>query len=95
LASTGPLTAIWVAVAYFVLRQLEDQIAMPLVLGRAVHLAPIVTLFAVLAGERLAGPLGMILAIPIAAAAKVLLDVWRARGEAEASTASPLPLGEG
>ena len=49
----------------------------PLVVGRAVHLVPIVTLFAVLCGERIAGPLGMILAIPLAAAVKILLDVWR------------------
>jgi predicted PurR-regulated permease PerM len=78
LAHSGPPTAVWVAAAYVVLRQLEDQIVMPLVVGRAVHLAPIVTLFSVLAGERLAGPLGMLLAIPIAAAVRVLLDEWRA-----------------
>ena len=83
LAHSGPVAAIWLAVAYFVLRQIEDQIVMPLVIGRAVHLAPLVTLFAVLAGERLAGPLGMILAVPIAAAAKVLLDEWRGRTEAD------------
>ncbi|HEY3081683.1 MAG TPA: AI-2E family transporter [Chloroflexota bacterium] len=83
LAHSGPLAAVWLAAAYFVLRQLEDQIVMPLVVGRAVHLAPIVTLFSVLAGERLAGPLGMLLAIPVAAAAKVLLDEWRAHAEAD------------
>ncbi|HEV8638998.1 MAG TPA: AI-2E family transporter, partial [Chloroflexota bacterium] len=94
LGHSGPLAAIWLAVAYFVLRQLEDQIVMPLVVGRAVHLAPVVTLFSVLAGERLAGPLGMILAVPIAAAAKVLLDEWRAQATAAAragGTARPPP----
>jgi predicted PurR-regulated permease PerM len=83
-AHGGAAQAAWVAVAYFVLRQLEDQIVMPLVVGRAVHLIPVVTLFAVLSGERIAGPLGMILAIPLAAAVKILLDVWRASVEAEA-----------
>lgn len=98
LAHGGVEPAIWVAVAYFVLRQVEDQVVMPLVVGRAVHLAPIVTLFAVLSGERIAGPLGMILAIPVAAAAKVLLDIWESSGrnpvaavDAPAATAGAAP----
>jgi predicted PurR-regulated permease PerM len=82
-AHGGAVQAAWVALAYFVLRQLEDQIVMPQVVGRTVHLLPIVTLFAVLAGERIAGPLGMLLAIPLAAAIKILLDVWRASVESE------------
>jgi predicted PurR-regulated permease PerM len=79
----GAGLAAWVALAYVVLRQIEDQLVMPLVVGRAVHLSPIVTLFSVLCGERIAGPLGMILAIPIAAAAKILLDVWRGTVDVE------------
>ena len=47
---------------------------MPLVVGRAVHVHPLVTIFAVLTGEKIAGVLGMILAVPIAAAIKVVLD---------------------
>ena len=67
---------------------------MPLVVGRAVHLIPVVTLFAVLSGERIAGPLGMILAIPLAAAVKILLDVWRASVEAEARQRGLIGSGE-
>ena len=47
---------------------------MPLVVGRAVHIHPLVTIFAVLVGEKIAGVLGMILAVPIAATLKVILD---------------------
>lgn len=72
----GLHTALGVLVAYVVLRQLEDQVVMPIVLGRAVELHPLVIIFAVLAGERIAGVLGMLLAVPVAAAGKVLLDVW-------------------
>jgi predicted PurR-regulated permease PerM len=39
-----------------------------------VHVHPLVTIFAVLTGEKVAGVLGMILAVPIAAAIKVVLD---------------------
>jgi predicted PurR-regulated permease PerM len=70
----GAPEAASIAILYFVLRQLEDQLIMPQVVGRAVHVHPLVTIFAVLTGEKIGGVLGMILAVPIAAAIKVLLD---------------------
>jgi predicted PurR-regulated permease PerM len=41
----------------------------------------LVTLFAVLAGEKIAGVLGMILAVPVAATIKVVLDYAYPRTE--------------
>jgi predicted PurR-regulated permease PerM len=70
----GPNEAAALAVTYLVLRQVEDQLVMPIIVGRAVHVHPLVTIFAVLTGEKIAGVLGMILAVPVAAAAKVVLD---------------------
>jgi predicted PurR-regulated permease PerM len=61
-----------VIVFYFVLRQVEDQVVMPVVIGRAVHLHPVVTIFAVLVGLSLYGVLGGLLGVPIAAAANVV-----------------------
>jgi predicted PurR-regulated permease PerM len=74
LSQGGPTQAIGVALTYFALREVEDQLVMPVVVGRAVHVHPLVTIFAVLTGQRLAGVLGMILAVPIAAGVKVILD---------------------
>jgi predicted PurR-regulated permease PerM len=80
LASGGTTTAIVVGVGYFVIRQLEDQVVMPAVIGRAVHLHPVVTIFAVLAGLSLYGALGGILGVPVAAAVNVVFtDVYAAR----------------
>jgi predicted PurR-regulated permease PerM len=80
LASGGTTMAIVVGVGYFVIRQLEDQVVMPAVIGRAVHLHPVVTIFAVLAGLSLYGALGGILGVPVAAAANVVFtDVYAAR----------------
>jgi predicted PurR-regulated permease PerM len=73
-AQGGPSEAAELAIVYFALRQVEDQLVMPIVVGRAVHVHPLVTIFAVLTGEKIAGVLGMILAVPIAAAVKVVLD---------------------
>ena len=70
----GPTEAAALAITYVILRQVEDQLVMPIIVGRAVHVHPLVTIFAVLTGEKIAGVLGMILAVPIAAAIKVVLD---------------------
>jgi predicted PurR-regulated permease PerM len=71
-ARGGAGLATAVIVFYFVLRQVEDQVVMPVVIGRAVHLHPVVTIFAVLVGLSLYGVLGGLLGVPIAAAVNVV-----------------------
>ncbi len=61
-----------VVVVYLVIRQVEDQVVMPVVIGRAVHLHPVVTIFAVLVGLSVYGVLGGLLGVPVAAALNVL-----------------------
>ena len=68
----GAGLAVAVIVFYFVLRQVEDQVVMPVVIGRAVHLHPVVTIFAVLVGLSLYGVLGGLLGVPVAAAINVV-----------------------
>ena len=74
LSTHGAGTMVAVIVVYFVLREFEDQIVVPQIIGRVVHLDPVVTIFVVLAGERLAGIIGVLLAVPLAAVARVVLD---------------------
>ena len=45
---------------------------MPVVIGRAVHLHPVVTIFAVLVGLSVYGVLGGLLGVPVAAAINVV-----------------------
>jgi predicted PurR-regulated permease PerM len=71
-AQSGTQTAILVVVIYVVLRQVEDQVVMPVVIGRAVHLHPVVTIFAVLVGLSTYGILGGLLGVPAAAAVNVV-----------------------
>ena len=72
-ATRGTDTMIVVLVVYLVVRQIEDQIIMPLVIGRVVHLHPVVTIFAVLVGLSVWGVLGGLLGVPVAAALNVTL----------------------
>ncbi len=70
-------TQLWyvgvVAIMYTVLRQTEDYVVVPLVIGRIVQLHPIVVIFSVLAGGAMFGLLGVILAVPVAATLRLLL----------------------
>jgi predicted PurR-regulated permease PerM len=75
-------TAGIVLVVYFVVyQQIENQIIQPVVYGRTVKLSPLAVLVAVLAGAQLAGIVGALGAIPIAAAIQVLVfDILAQRG---------------
>ncbi len=66
-----------IVIFYFVIRELEDQLVMPLVIGRAVEIPPVLAIFAVLAGQAIGGVLGALLGIPVAAAVKIGFDRWR------------------
>jgi predicted PurR-regulated permease PerM len=81
-AHGGAGLALGVVVFYFVVRQVEDQVVMPMVVGRVVHLHPVVTIFAVLVGLSTYGVLGGLLGVPIAAAVNV---VFRELAEPEIS----------
>lgn len=63
-----------IVILYFVLRHLEDYFVIPLVMGKITKLHPFVIFFAVIAGGHIGGVLGLILAVPIAAIGKILLE---------------------
>jgi predicted PurR-regulated permease PerM len=64
--------AIVVGLLYFTLRQLEDAFVIPLVIGRIIHLHPLLVIFVVVVGTALGGVLGLVLAVPIAAVLKIV-----------------------
>lgn len=71
----NPFTgAIVVAVIYFVVRQIQDYFITPYVMGKITKLHPFIIFFAVLSGGHLFGLLGVLLAIPIAAIIKIILE---------------------
>ena len=73
LGTGGLPLAITCVVFLFVLRQVEDIVIAPIVVGRSVNLHPLVTLFAVVVGTTAFGVLGTFLAVPVAAAVNVAL----------------------
>lgn len=61
-----------VALVYFVLRHVEDYFVIPQVLGRALHVHPLMAMFAAFSGAALGGVLGMFLGIPLIATLQII-----------------------
>lgn len=68
-----PLSAIWVALAFVALQQLEGHVVAPLVFGRALRINPLLVIFALLFGGHLYGIPGALVALPLAA---MLRELW-------------------
>jgi predicted PurR-regulated permease PerM len=62
-----PLTALWVAILFIALQQIEGHIASPLIFGHALRVNPLLVIFALLFGAELFGFLGALVALPVAA----------------------------
>jgi predicted PurR-regulated permease PerM len=60
--------------AYYILRQIEDLIVIPNVVGRFIHVHPVVVLLALFIGARVGGMLGIFLALPVSAVLKVVFN---------------------
>ena len=66
--------AIIVITIYYVSRQIQDYLLAPYVIGKATKLHPLIILFSVLAGERIYGIMGVLLAVPVAASIKIVYE---------------------
>ena len=67
---------IWL-ILFVVYQQLQDRVIQPLFYKNAVHIHPAVAVVVVLAGAQLAGILGALLAIPVAASLAAIFDeIW-------------------
>lgn len=83
-------------VVYFVVQALDDYVWTPMIQGKQTGLDTPTVLFASIAGGALAGFYGLLIAIPVAACLKILVQevVWpRFKQWREGKVEDPLPLG--
>jgi predicted PurR-regulated permease PerM len=83
-------TIIW-AVFAIVYQQVENNVIQPRIQARAVQLDPLIVLTSVLFGSALAGVLGALLAIPVAAALQITYREYRAQRRQAPSVIRPGP----
>jgi len=83
-------------VVYFIVQALDDYVWTPLIQGKSTNMETPFILFASLAGGALAGVYGLLLGIPVAACAKILITevVWpRFEAWKQGEAIDPLPFG--
>jgi predicted PurR-regulated permease PerM len=66
-----PNLAVWVAVLFLVLQQLESNLLTPMILGESLELHPVSLIFTMVVMHSLYGLLGALLAVPVCAIIKV------------------------
>jgi len=94
--TVGWTVALGAGIAVLVLRQLQDYIIGPRIMGHAVGLSPLVVLVAVVAIGYLLGPVYVLIATPITAVVATLVDVViRGRDPAEEDAPAVLFAGTG
>jgi len=79
--SQNVLLAVKVLVACIVLQQIQDNLIAPRVMQGALNLNPVVVFFALLIGARIAGLLGIFIAIPIAGVVVTLFEIDEMKAE--------------
>jgi predicted PurR-regulated permease PerM len=70
----APTLGLWTVVLYVAVQQFENHVLVPLVLGKATGLNPIVVILAILIGGQLAGLAGALLGVPVATILVEILD---------------------
>ncbi len=68
-----PILAIFVAILYYIIQIVENNIIVPIIMQKVVGLNPIISIAVLLIGFNIAGIVGTILAIPVATAVKVVV----------------------
>ena len=67
------LLALVVGLIYLILRQAEDHLIIPNLVGHIVKLHPVLVIFSILAGGHLGGAMGLLIAVPLAATVRIIL----------------------
>jgi predicted PurR-regulated permease PerM len=70
----APMLALFVAILYYIIQLVENNIIVPKLMQKVVGLNPIISIVVLLIGYKIAGIPGAILAIPVATAAKVFIN---------------------
>ncbi len=86
LADGGLATALWTLGVVLSVQAIEGNVLQPLIQSRTVQLHPATIMFAVVAGEGIAGVIGALLAVPLCAAGVGIISVLRGTADGDDGT---------
>lgn len=78
-----PISALWVAILFLAIHQIEGHVVVPNVMGSALRLHPLLVIFGLLAGAEIYGLPGVFVALPTLAAGRAIWDFFSRRVELE------------
>jgi predicted PurR-regulated permease PerM len=76
-----PLSALWVALLFLAIQQLEGHLVVPKVMGHSLRLHPLLVIFGLLAGGEIYGFPGILVALPLLAAGRAAWEFFSERIE--------------
>jgi predicted PurR-regulated permease PerM len=76
---THPISALWVALLFLAIQQLEGHLIVPNVMGRSLRLHPLLVIFGLLAGGEIYGFPGILVALPLLAAGRAAWEFFAER----------------
>jgi predicted PurR-regulated permease PerM len=79
-----PISALWVALLFLFIHQIEGHVVVPNVMGSALRLHPLLVIFGLLAGGEIYGLPGALVALPILAVGRAIWEFFGERLELEA-----------
>ncbi|HET7573073.1 MAG TPA: AI-2E family transporter [Gaiellaceae bacterium] len=78
-----PLSALWTALLFLGIQQLEGHVIVPKVMGHSLRLHPLLVIFGLLAGGEIYGFPGILMALPLLAALRAVWEFFAERVELE------------
>jgi putative heme transporter len=88
-----PVSALWVALLFLGIHQVEGHVVVPNVMGSALRLHPLLVIFGLLAGGEIYGLPGALVALPLLAAGRAVWEFFSERVELESwQKAGALPV---
>ncbi|MDX6467085.1 MAG: hypothetical protein QOI27_2125 [Gaiellaceae bacterium] len=88
-----PLSALWVALLFLGIQQLEGHVVVPKVMGHSLRLHPLLVIFGLLAGGEIYGFPGILVALPLLAAGRAAWGFFAERVELASWTAGETAVG--
>jgi predicted PurR-regulated permease PerM len=87
-----PLSAVWVALLFLGIHQIEGHVVVPNVMGSALRLHPLLVIFGLIAGGELYGLPGILVALPFLAVMRAMWEFFGERVQFESWKDGTLPL---
>lgn len=87
----SPALAVGVIILYILIQKAESYVLVPKVMEKTIGTSPLVVLIALLVGFKLAGVIGLLLAVPLSGAIMVVIDEFSTNDSAEKTVSLEAP----